>query len=278
MTKSFDIAEIDHRRIQELLLDTVAPRPIAFASTIDKNGVPNLSPFSFFNAFSSNPPILIFSPSRKGRDGSLKHTYLNVKEVPEVVINMVNYDMVEQMSLSSVEYPAEVDEFIKAGLTPLASEKIKPFRVKEAPVQFECVVNQVIELGDGPGAGNLIVCEVKMIHIDEACFNMNDRVDPDYLDLVGRMGGSDYIRASGKALFQIPKPLAKIGIGIDALPEHIRTSEYLTGNDLARFGGLESLPEIDTDFIPIVQDFLDAKALLDEGKTKEALSRLLQKQ
>lgn len=278
MTKSFDIAEIDHRRIQELLLDTVAPRPIAFASTIDKNGVPNLSPFSFFNAFSSNPPILIFSPSRKGRDGSLKHTYLNVKEVPEVVINMVNYDMVEQMSLSSVEYAAEVDEFIKAGLTPLASEKIKPFRVKEAPVQFECLVNQVIELGDGPGAGNLIVCEVKMIHIDEACFNMEDRVDPDYLDLVGRMGGSDYIRASGKALFQIPKPLAKIGIGIDALPEHIRTSEYLTGNDLARFGGLESLPEIDTDFIPNVQDFLDAKALLDEGKTEEALSRLLQKQ
>jgi flavin reductase (DIM6/NTAB) family NADH-FMN oxidoreductase RutF len=275
MIKSFDVSKLEPRRIQELLLDTVAPRPIAFVSTIDKAGVPNLSPFSFFNAFSSNPPIMIFSPARKGRDGSLKHSYLNVKEVPEVVINMVNHDIVEQMSLSSTEYAADVDEFVKSGLTAIPSETVKPFRVKESPAQFECDVIDVIELGNEGGAGNLVICKVKMIHIDNAVMNLDGRVDPDYIDLVGRMGGPDYIRASGDALFSIPKPISTMGIGIDALPEHIRTSEYLTGNDLARFGGMESLPVGDPNFQPKVQDFLDAKGLLDEGKTEEAYINLI---
>lgn len=275
MKKSFDINKLSVREIQVILQDTVTPRPIAFASTIDAEGNANLSPFSFFNAFSSNPPILIFSPARKGRDGGLKHTFLNVKEIPEVVINMVNFDIVEQMSLSSTEYAKGVDEFVKSGLTAIPSETIRPFRVKESPVQFECDVIDVIELGAEAGAGNLVVCKVKMIHVDDAVFDINGRIDPDYLDLVGRMGGSTYIKASGKSLFNIPKPISTMGIGIDALPEFIRTSEYLTGNELARFGGLENLPEFDENHSPTVQDFLDAKEILTKGETEKALRKLL---
>lgn len=275
--RSFDPTKISHRDLQNLIQNTVAPRPIAFASTIDRDGNANLSPFSFFNAFSSNPPILIFSPARKGRDGSLKHSYLNVKEVPEVVINMVNFDIVEQMSLASTEYGKGVDEFVKAGLTPIPSETVKPFRVKESPVHFECDVKQVIELGDAGGAGNLVICQIKMIHVDSAAFQLTGEIDPDILDLVGRMGGSDYIRASGNALFNIPKPLSTIGVGIDALPDFIRNSEYLSGNELARFGGLEKLPEFDLNHNPSIQDFLDAKELLQKGLTNNAIMLLAHK-
>lgn len=273
--RSFDTSKIPTRDVQNLLQNTVLPRPIALASTIDKDGKPNLSPFSFFNAFSSNPPILIFSPARKGRDGGLKHSYLNVKEVSEVVINMVSFDIVEQMSLSSVEYEKGVNEFLKSGLTPIASETVKPFRVKESPVQFECKVIDVVELGSEGGAGNLVICHVNMIHVDEAAFNLNGEIDPNMLDIVGRMGGSDYLRTVGKSIFKIPKPIATIGIGIDALPEYIRTSEYLTGNELARLGGLENLPEKISTKTPQVEKFLEAKELIKAGKTEQALEILV---
>lgn len=224
------------------LLSAVGPRPIAFASTLDQEGNPNLSPFSFFNVFSANPPILIFSPARRGRDNTTKHTYENVKEVAEVVINVVNHDMVEQMSLSSTEYPKGVNEFIKAGFTPLESETIKPFRVKESPVQFECKVNEVVELGSGGGAGNLVICEVLMIHINDDVLDEDGKIDQRKIDLVGRMGGNWYCHANGNALFEVEKPLVTLGIGLDNIPEDIRNSTILTGNDLGKLGNVEELP------------------------------------
>jgi flavin reductase (DIM6/NTAB) family NADH-FMN oxidoreductase RutF len=233
------------QEFHRLLLGSIAPRPIAFASTVDKNGTPNLSPFSFFNAFGVNPTTLIFSPSRRGRDNTTKHTYENLKEVPEVVINMVTYDMVQQMSLASTEYPKGVNEFVKAGFTTIASEKVKPMRVKESPVQFECKVREIIETGDGPGAGNLIICEILLAHIDDAVLDSNQLIDPDKIDLVGRMGGDWYVRTSGDAKFMVPKPLTSRGIGIDMLPEKIRFNKYLTGNDLGQLGNLEKLPAED---------------------------------
>jgi flavin reductase (DIM6/NTAB) family NADH-FMN oxidoreductase RutF len=240
-----DPFQIPVPKLHQILLGTIAPRPIAFASTVDSQGRPNLSPFSFFNVFGVNPTTLIFSPSRRGRDNTVKHTYENLKEVPEVVINMVNFAMVEQASLSSTEYPKGVNEFIKAGLTPVSSEKVKPFRVKESPVQFECSVRQIIETGDQGGAGNLIICEILLIHLQEDIFNESGSVDPDKIDLVARMGGDYYCRASGNAVFVVEKPLQKLGIGIDNLPEKIRNSVYLSGNDLGRLGNIEVLPSPD---------------------------------
>lgn len=230
-------------KVHQILLGSVAPRPIAFASTVDRDGNPNLSPFSFYNAFGVNPTTLIFSPSRRGRDNTVKNTYENLKEVPEVVINSVNYALVQQASLSSTEYPKGVNEFIKAGLTPVPSEKIRPFRVKESPVQFECKVRQIIETGDQGGAANLVICEILLIHIDENILDDKGSIDINKIDLVGRMGGDNYVRASGDALFTVEKPILKMGIGIDALPEKIRFSPYLTGNDLGQLGNLERLPE-----------------------------------
>jgi flavin reductase (DIM6/NTAB) family NADH-FMN oxidoreductase RutF len=240
-----DPFQIPVPKLHQILLGTIAPRPIAFASTVDSEGSPNLSPFSFFNVFGVNPTTLIFSPSRRGRDNTVKHTYENLKEVPEVVINMVNFAMVEQVSLSSTEYPKGVNEFIKAGLTPVASEKVKPFRVKESPVQFECRVRQIIETGDKGGAGNLVVCEILLIHLQEDIFNASGIVDPDKIDLVARMGGDYYCRASGGAVFVVEKPLQKSGVGIDNLPETIRNSASLSGNDLGRLGNIEVLPSAD---------------------------------
>lgn len=225
------------------LLGAIGPRPIAFASTIDENGNPNLSPFSFFNVFSANPPIAIFSPARRGRDNTTKHTFENVKVVPEVVINVVNYSIVEQMSLSSTEYPKGTDEFIKSGLTPLASEMVKPFRVKESPIQLECKVKEVIELGTEGGAGNLIICEIVLMHIDDAVLDDEGKIDQTKIDLVGRMGGNYYVRAFGDALFEVAKPLQTLGIGVDQIPEPIRQSTILTGNDLGKLGNIETLPD-----------------------------------
>jgi flavin reductase (DIM6/NTAB) family NADH-FMN oxidoreductase RutF len=224
------------------LLGAIGPRPIAFASTIDENGTPNLSPFSFFNVFSANPPIAIFSPARRGRDNTTKHTFENVRVVPEVVINVVNYSIVEQMSLSSTEYPKGTDEFIKAGLTPIASEMVKPFRVQESPVQLECKVKEVIELGTEGGAGNLIICEIVLMHIDDSVLDAEGRIDQTKIDLVGRMGGNYYVRAFGEALFEVAKPLQTLGIGVDQIPESIRLSTILTGNDLGKLGNIENLP------------------------------------
>lgn len=225
------------------LVGAVGPRPVAFASTIDPDGRPNLSPFSFFNVFGANPPLMIFSPARRGRDNSTKHSYHNVKAVPEVVINVVNYAMVQQVSLASGEYPEGVNEFVKAGLTPIPSVKVRPFRVKESPVQFECRVQQVIETGTGGGAGNLVLCEVVMIHLDEAVLDERGKIDQRKIDLVGRMGGHFYCRAHGDALFELEQPNTNLGIGVDALPAHVRLSTVLTGSQLGQLGALRTLPD-----------------------------------
>ncbi len=205
--KHVDPKDLSIPELHSYLVGAIGPRPVAFASTIDAEGRPNLSPFSFFNVFGANPPLLIFSPARRGRDNTTKHSYHNVKAVPEVVINVVTYSMVQQTSLASTEYPEGVNEFVKAGFTPIASEKVRPFRVKESPVQFECRVQQVIETGTGGGAGNLVLCEVVMIHIDEAVLNEHGRIDQRKIDLVGRMGGHFYVRAHGDALFELAQPL-----------------------------------------------------------------------
>jgi flavin reductase (DIM6/NTAB) family NADH-FMN oxidoreductase RutF len=226
----------------QLLLSTVSPRPIAFASTVDAQGRPNLAPFSFFNVFSSNPPTLVFSPARGGRDGKLKDTLLNVREVPEVVINVVSYAMVQQMSLASTAWERGINEFEKAGFTALASETVKPFRVAESPAQLECSVKNIVELGQQGGAGNLIIAEVQRMHIAESVFGEDGRIDPQRIDLVARMGYDYYSRASGSAVFEVEKPLAKKGIGVDALPDGIRTSHRLTGNHLGQLGNVEAWP------------------------------------
>jgi len=233
---------IPPHHLHRILLNAIAPRPIAFASTIDISGKPNLSPFSCFNVFGVNPSTLIFSPSRSGRTNELKDTYLNVKEVPEVVINVVTYSMVEQMNLASTEFSRGVNEFYKSGFTPIPSEKIKPFRVKESPVQMECKVRQVIETGTGPGSANLIICEVLLIHINDKVLDKSGAIDTRKLDLVGRMGADYYVRASGRALFTLGKPESNQAIGVDSLPETIRMSSVLTGNDLGRLGSLSSKP------------------------------------
>lgn len=287
-------AESTVAMVHRYMLGSVAPRPIAFASTIDKDGIPNLSPFSFFNAFGANPATLVFSPSRRGRDNTTKHTLENIKEVPEVVINTVNYSIVQQMSLASTEYPKGVNEFIKSGLSPIPSEMIKPFRVKESPVQFECKVVDIIETGNQGGAGNLVICEILLIHIDEAILDENESIDPNKIDLIGRHGGDYYCRASGKSLFVVEKPLLKLGIGIDTLPEKIKHSQYLSGNDLGKLGNIENLPCTEE-----IEEFTSeyylgktlnqrseseerqrvvtnvAKHLLEENKVNEALMVLL---
>ena len=239
--RSFNPTELPTGKLHNYLLHAVAPRPIAFASTMDDKGNPNLSPFSFFNVFSANPPILIFSPARRVRDNTVKHTLVNAELTREVVINVVNYSLVHQMSLSSTEYGEAVNEFEKAGLTMLASDCVKPFRVAESPVQMECKVNDIIKLGTEGGAGNLIICEVVKLHIQEAVLNEDGSINQEKLDLVSRAGGNYYSRAKS-GFFEIPKPLSTLGIGVDAIPEMVRKSEVLTGNDLGMLGNVEALP------------------------------------
>ena len=240
---TIDPIELGNPKAHHYILGAVGPRPICFASTIDKNGVPNLAPFSFFNVFSSNPPVAIFSPARSGRTGQQKDTYNNVKEIAEVVINLVNYNMVEQMSLASSPYGPEIDEFTKSGFTPIASETIKPFRVKESPVQMECEVFNVMELGDGGGAGNLIMCKIKKIHIQESILDDNNMIDQHKIDLVSRMGGNWYCRSDKNSMFEIVKPITTWGIGYDNIPAEILNSEILSANDLGKLGGIEQLPD-----------------------------------
>lgn len=238
---TIDPKEISTGKLHGYLLGAIAPRPIAFASTIDADGNPNLSPYSFFNVFGSNPPTLIFSPARRVRDNTTKHTLENVLETKEVVINVVNYDIVQQMSLSSTEYPKGVNEFEKAGFTMLKSDLIKPFRVAESPVQFECKVKEVIFTGDEGGAGNLIICEVVKMHIHDEVLDENNAIDQHKIDLVARAGGSYYTRARD-GFFEIPKPIATLGIGVDQIPQEIRNSTVLTGNNLGMLGNVEQLP------------------------------------
>lgn len=240
--KQIDPKNFSHTDLHKILLGGVAPRPIAFASTVDADGNPNLSPFSFYNAFGVNPSTLIFSPSRRGRDNTTKDTLENLKIVPEVVLNAVTYSMVQQMSLASTEYPKGVNEFEKAGFTAIDSVKVKPFRVKESPLQFECKVREIIETGGQAGSANLVVCEVLFVHVDESILDEDGIIDQTKMDVVGRMGGNYYIRATEDALFEVPKPLTTLGIGVDSLPESVRLSDILTGNDLGQLGNLEKMP------------------------------------
>lgn len=261
--------EIKTAQLHGYLLGAVAPRPICFASTVDKEGRVNLSPYSFFNVFSAKPPIMIFSPARRVRDNTVKHTLENVLETNEVVINIVSYQMVQQMSLSSTEYAKGVNEFVKAGFTELASDIVKPPRVKEAHVQFECKVNEVIALGNEGGAGNLVICEVVKLHINEAILDEKGAIDPLKIDTVSRLGGSWYGR-SKKGLFEVPKPLTTLGIGVDALPQTIRLSKVLTGNDLGMLANVETLPPSTYGFTDAIEKHKQAQEQLQNKNIEQA--------
>lgn len=264
---SIDPKEIPTPKLHGYLLAAVSPRPICFASTISNSGDVNLSPYSFFNVFSANPPIMIFSPARRVRDNTTKHTLENVLENKEVVINIVSHEMVQQMSLSSTEYPKGVNEFIKAGFTELASDIVKPPRVKEAPVQFECKVNDVIALGNEGGAGNLVICEVVKLHINEAILDENGRIHPAGIDTIARMGGNWYSRAK-EGMFEVAKPLSSKGIGIDQLPDNIRNSDILSGNDLGMLGNIEALPK-EEEINSFVENVSDLDAYLLSSASEE---------
>jgi flavin reductase (DIM6/NTAB) family NADH-FMN oxidoreductase RutF len=244
----FDLAELKTTDKQYYLQHIVAPRPICFASTIDKEGKVNLSPFSFFNLFSSNPPIVIFSPARKVRDNTTKHTLQNLMEVPEVVINIVTYDMVQQVSLASCEYPKGTDEFIKAGFTKEAATLIRPPMVKESKANLECKVLEIKSLGEEGGAGQLVICEVLRLHVDDNLLDADKKFDQAKLEHVARLGGDWYCRVSKENLFMVPKPNVKLGIGIDAIPENIRYSKLLSGNQLGQLGNVHELPVVEPSF------------------------------
>jgi len=265
--KSFLPQDITTVQMQGYLQSAIGPRPIAFASTVDENGIPNLSPFSFFNVFSANPPIVVFSPARRVRDNTIKHTLINCQNTKEVVINVVNYDIVQQMSLSSTEYPDGVNEFEKSGLTMLPSDLVRPFRVKESPVQMECKVNEIIALGEQGGAGNLVICEVVKMHIAEEVLAENGTIDQHKIDLVSRMGGNWYSRAN-QGLFEIPKPLTTLGMGVDQIPEKIKQSGYFDGNDLGLLGNVEQFPSAEEIAI-FVKDNIAAKAALSSGEEQK---------
>lgn len=284
--------EIQTAALHGYLLGSIGPRPICFASTIDENGLPNLSPFSFFNVFGSKPPIVVFSPARRVRDNSTKHTLQNAQLNGEVVINVVNYDLVQQVNLSSCEYPKGINEFEKAGLTAIASEFVKPFRVKESPVQLECKVLQILETGQEGGAGNLIICEVLCMHLHDEILDASGKIDPHKIDLVARMGGDYYCRASGNAVFEVQKPNLNLGIGVDALPTTIRKSSVLSGNNLGVLGNSTSIPIVsevlyDDRLMQILRDYAQdqeakvnalhiyAKELIETGATEKAWQVLL---
>lgn len=240
-------SELSTPDLHQILLGAVSPRPIAFVSTLSEDGTPNLAPYSFFNVFSSNPPTLIFSSNRRVRGNTTKDTFNNILLSREAVVNVVSHSIVYQMALASVEYDANINEFEKAGLTPVPSDLVKPFRVKESPVQFECTVKDIITLGEGGGAGNLVLCNIERIHLNENILDENDRIDPHKIDLMGRMGRAFYCRASGPNVYPILQPVDKMGIGVDQLPDVIRLSRFLSGNDLARLAAVTAIPEAETD-------------------------------
>ncbi len=268
---SISPSEISPMLLQNYLQGAVAPRPIAFASTIDENGNPNLSPFSFFNVFSSNPPILIFSPARRVRDNSIKHTLMNCESTKEVVINVVNFDMVQQVSLSSTEYAAGVNEFEKAGFTPIASLIVKPFRVAESPIQMECKVNEIIALGTDGGAGNLVICEVLKIHISEKVLDEDGKINQHKIDLVSRLGNNWYSRANA-GMFEVEKPITTLGIGVDQIPDEIKRSAFFDGNDLGKLGNVENLPNKEEINIFVEQNF-DLKTVLKLNDTEKKYAK-----
>lgn len=258
--RSITPGEIQTKDLHQYILGAISPRPIAFVSTIDKKGIPNIAPYSFFNAFSSNPPILVFSSNRRVEDNTTKDTLHNIKVNKEVVVNVVNYAIVRQMALAGISYPAEVDEFKKSGLTPLASDLVKPFRIKESPAHFECKVKEIITLGEHGGAGHLIICDVLKVHISEDVIDDKNRIDPHKIDLVGRMGRAYYVRASGKAVFDVHQPPNELALGFDQLPEHITKSTILSGNDIAQIAGLYKFPEN-----------VEIEAMMNEKEIKQIL-------
>ena len=266
--KTIDTSLVTPAESIQYLQNAVAPRPIALVSTVDKEGNVNLSPFSFFNVFSSNPPVLVFSPSRRVRDTTTKHTLENIEQVRECVINTVSFDMVHQASLSSTEYGKGVNEFRKSGLHEVPSERVRPPRVKESKASFECKVTDLIYLGNGGGAGTLVVCEVLMIHVDESVLNERGLIDTRKIDLVGRMGESWYTHSNGDSLFEIPKPLKTMGIGVDSLPDEIKKSRILSGNDLAMLGNVEAV--LTGEFIEDETTHQHAKDLLRDGDVEGA--------
>ncbi|MES2455269.1 MAG: flavin reductase family protein [Bacteroidota bacterium] len=292
---TIDPSALSPFQLQNYLHYAIAPRPICFATTIDLEDNVNLSPFSFFNLFSTNPPLCVFSPARRVRDNTTKHTLDNILQVKECVINIVNYDMVQQMSLASTEYAKGINEFDKAGFTMLPSQLVKPPRVAESPVQMECIITEVISLGEKPGAGNLVLAEIKRIHIQEDILDESGKIDQAKIDLVARLGGDWYCRVTPENLFKVAKPLTTLGIGIDTLPKAVRNSMVLTGNDLGMLGNIETLPDdaaVDAArYWPEVKEILDAtigdavnrerelhelaKALLKAGKVSEALKVVL---
>jgi flavin reductase (DIM6/NTAB) family NADH-FMN oxidoreductase RutF len=264
---SFEPHTLSPAQLQGYLQSAVAPRPIAFASTVDMNGKPNLSPFSFFNVFSSNPPILVFSPARRVRNNTTKHTLENCQVTKEVVINVVNYGIVQQASLSSTEYPEGVNEFLKSGLTMLPSDMVKPYRVAESPVQMECKVNEIIALGNQGGAGNLIICEVVKIHIHENILDEKNMIDQNKIDLVSRLGGNWYSR-SNQGLFEVEKPLTTLGIGVDEIPDFIKKSTVFDGNDFGKLGNIEALPTQEEITIFVKQNFAVKGVLSSDDEMK----------
>ena len=272
---TLDPKELSTKDLHGYLLSSVGPRPIALASTIDENGRPNLSPFSFFNVFSANPPIAIFSPARRVRNNTTKHTLENAQLTKEVVINVVSHAIVEQTSLSSTEYEEGVNEFVKAGFTPIASDRVKPYRVKESPVQMECIVKEIVSLGSEGGAGNLVICEIVKMHISESILNEQKQIDPHKIDLVGRMGANWYCRASGESVFEVLKPNSKIGIGYDQLTARIRNSFILTGNDLAKLANFGKIPS--EELVEIFKENADIAKVLqysnDDEETREELHK-----
>ena len=293
-TVTYKPEELDARKLHGCLLGGVAPRPIAFVSTVDGQGRVNLAPFSYFNVFSANPPLVVFSPARRGRDATTKHTWDNVQEVGEVVVNLVDHALVHACSLASTDFAEGVDEFVKAGLTALPSEAVRPPRVAESPVQLECKVVKLESLGEQGGAGQLVFAEIVRMHFRAHVLNEAGVPDATKLDLVGRCGGDHYVRAHGDALFTVPKPLGVMGMGVDALPEDIRTSRVLTGNHLAMLGGAETMPD-ETEvnehkLLELAEVFMDheddgtalesalhhmAAELLDKGMVDEAWKTLL---
>ena len=277
MIKTIDVSSGETAGLYQYLSAAVTPRPIAFVSTVDKNGNKNLSPFSFFNVFSINPPILIFSPVRRVRNNTSKHTLDNVLQVKECVISLVTKNIAQQVSLSSCEFDAETNEFEKAGFTEINSDLVNPPRVKESPINFECKVNDVIHLGEEGGAGSLVLCEVLKMHIDESILDENNAIDPFKLNIVSRLGSNWYGKTTKESLYEIVKPISRIGMGIDNLPENIRNSKILTGNELAILASTESIPDKKSEEsnLNTTEKHQKAKQLLQEGKSEEAWQILL---
>ncbi len=284
MHQSINPTEISTAELHQILLGTVAPRPIAFVSSINPNGVYNLAPYSFFNCFSSNPPILVFSSNRKVKDNSTKHTLHNAEHNKELVINIVSYDIVRQMALTSIEYDEQVSEFDKAGLTPIPGDMVKAPRVAESIASYECQVNNIIALGEHGGAGNLIICEVVKLHIDTSIYDEAGKIDPQKANLVARMGRAFYCRAQGEQIFPIVQPVNIQAVGWDALPDHLKNSTILTGNDLATLAGVEQLPNQSSIHTyqtkhPFngteIEKHQAAKTLIAAGKVMEAWELLL---